>query len=418
MIKKYGFVSIASMLLCVSACVQPPANLAGPTSTLSEPRWNSSDHLTNPFPPTSPRSLTIAISRAGDMIAFPIPNKRTSDGRILPSEGLLVVDLEKRQVRKFTYRIPNLELVDPTFSPDASLIAFVATPTPRFGWGEIWIASVDGSPRSRVNECERSYMAPRFSVDGKRIAYFRDLWTPASAPTGMWPEYRSTLRFQPWGVFELDLATARDEQVSQTGWRLPNQLRYDEMRNGIVVWALEQLKLVNTAKGPAWQPVPLYQAPAPAPTAARAYEAPRTHYIEKTGATWAVGNTPAPLVRSIEQRADLLDFVNGAYIWTVASPPLPYRNIRVVRQSAGMSQDLFGLDDLTGRATQGSFPTGLFFSEDACTATYWAGSLESPRIAVAGLCQTSPVQIELMSIDDLEKNAVEIELHWIFGDAC
>lgn len=417
--QRRNFLLWAAALFTAVACgLPPPKTLTILGSTLGDPRWDAPEQETNPMEPITSRPLSIALSKSGDRIAFPIPNKRSPYGRVLPSEGLLILDLGNQTATKLSYRTPTIELVDPAFSPDGATLAMVATPVPRFGWGEIWITSVDGQPARRIKGHQRSYMSPQFSADSGKLAFFGDIWTPESNPTMMWPEYRSRSSAQPWGVFEMDLSSSREERLSDMGWGVADQIRYDGSLNGIVVWAHRRLKLVELPQGPAWRPMQTWEAPFPAPKGAEDFAVPRTVVLKRAGASWSIQATPPPPPAGDDTDVRLLDVTSSGHYWAInPASSSSSEPVKFVRTDGASVAKLFDSNDLPRRSTGGVYPRGLFFSDDGCTAAYWAGSIEAPEIGVVKYCKPDAIEVQLLSIPELADSAKRMDLNWTFGDS-
>jgi hypothetical protein len=117
---------------------------------------------------------------------------------------------------------------------------------------------------------------------------------------------------------------------------------------------------------------------------------------------------------------DLLDVAAGAYLWAEGEPVAAGGDVRIV--TAGPDQlpkELLDRGLLPDRATGAErYPTGLFFSDDGCTAAYRAGSLKAPSVGVVPLCGPSDKQVTRYAIEDVVRDAKVVVTGWEFGSDC
>jgi imidazolonepropionase-like amidohydrolase/Tol biopolymer transport system component len=110
----------------------------------------------------SPDGRVIAFARA-------LPDMAIQRWR----SDLLLLDVDSGTIRKLSITgIPNPEMSDPVWVRGGRRIAFVARNPRRGPGGRVWIVAASGGQASPVTEDSVQALAPTFTADGSRMAYF------------------------------------------------------------------------------------------------------------------------------------------------------------------------------------------------------------------------------------------------------
>ncbi|MEZ6030188.1 MAG: hypothetical protein R3C46_10615, partial [Hyphomonadaceae bacterium] len=250
---------------------------------LSLPRWNADGYLERTgHNPNTQQPGRIALDHDGRRLALTVPG--------LPSAGLLVLDMETGKALLLDNETPAVEYAEPAFSRDGAHVVFLATPVPRFGWTEIWIATAAGQYERRMKGCFDRHRAPAFSPDGARLAYYRGLTRTDSTQwrSPMWPEQRDNLTFDPYGVFELDLRDGAERQISDLVYHTPQWLEYADATTLVVAASGLMGRSTDSRLGASWLPAAssaVTTALDGLPDAATLIRAPvQWHRVRETGA--------------------------------------------------------------------------------------------------------------------------------------
>jgi Tol biopolymer transport system component len=141
---------------CTCRPETPRGPLAIPTLTPRSPG--------TPEPPKPPPDMNIAFAsdRAGTFDIY----RMTAQGS---------------NVQRLTFDA-SMQERDPSWSPDGTLIAFTKKKRLSDWFGEVWIMNADGSNQRKLV----TGGAPRFSPDGKRIAYHALVGSRVDLPLALW----------------------------------------------------------------------------------------------------------------------------------------------------------------------------------------------------------------------------------------
>lgn len=87
--------------------------------------------------------------------------------------AIMLLDVASGTMRELSITgIPNPQVSDPVWAPDGKEIAFVARAARSQRGGRVWIVAAAGGQASPVTEQSVQALAPTFTADGRRMAYF------------------------------------------------------------------------------------------------------------------------------------------------------------------------------------------------------------------------------------------------------
>ena len=140
----------------------------------------------------------------------------------------------------FEHPDASMALVEPTFSPDGRLIAFVVARPSRAGGitevSEIWISDTLGNVSKKLRTSNRLYSAPAFSPDGRKLAYFRDIEDEEAGPSPEAAERRASRGEVALALFEYDLALQTEVQLTTQPFTSPFRLHYAKDGSGALIF--------------------------------------------------------------------------------------------------------------------------------------------------------------------------------------
>ena len=111
----------------------------------------------------SPDGRAIAFAR---VVMPDSPNSR-------PRSAIMLLDVGSGNVRELSIKgLPSPNVSDPVWLGDRKQIAFVTRAAPSEKGGRIWTVSVDGGQATPISAESMQALAPVFSADGRRMAYF------------------------------------------------------------------------------------------------------------------------------------------------------------------------------------------------------------------------------------------------------
>lgn len=181
----------------------------------------------------SPDGRVIAFARA---LPDPVKRRWRSD--------LLLLDVTSGTIRELSIAgLPNPEASDPVWIRGGRQIAFVARNARGPRGGRVWIVAASGGQASPVTEASVQALAPTFSSDGRRMAYFApdsagrtQVWIQdiTDTNTGAGPPIRVTnhtdvtptrIRWIPEGSALMYSADGRLWKVAASGGQ-PTEIRF------------------------------------------------------------------------------------------------------------------------------------------------------------------------------------------------
>jgi Tol biopolymer transport system component len=112
----------------------------------------------------------------GQSIAFVLGEESPQSQAHTPSLNLYIVDVSTGEVRQLTH-FQNTRVLEPIFSPDGAMVAFVAAPNDTPEWFEPWLVAADGRGLRRFDERGTLILNPRAATPA--IA-----WLPEFSPGG------------------------------------------------------------------------------------------------------------------------------------------------------------------------------------------------------------------------------------------
>jgi hypothetical protein len=136
-----------------------------------------------------------AIDDDGDTFLTPTPTPTFQDIYVMNPDGSAITRLTSN---------PGWEDIEPTWSPDSSMIAFASM---RDGNYEIYVMNADGSRQTRLTNNPASDMNPAWSPDGSKIAF-------KSLRDGNWEIYV----MNPDGSGQTNLSNRRSSDERDPDW--------------------------------------------------------------------------------------------------------------------------------------------------------------------------------------------------------
>lgn len=175
--------------------------------------WNSpeSEAAQRDLPPParSPDKgyYDFALSMDGTLLAAALP--------FAPSNALIVVDIASRRGWHLKHPHRRVLVTNPSFLPDGRLALVVTPPPLYFGVSEIWINDVRGASSACISgRPPYRYGKPHFSGDSAQCLTFREA-NPGQYPQSVGMPRREYREPPPVSLFEIDLATGEERQLSQ-----------------------------------------------------------------------------------------------------------------------------------------------------------------------------------------------------------
>uniref|UniRef100_UPI0030D7888A hypothetical protein n=1 Tax=uncultured Maricaulis sp. TaxID=174710 RepID=UPI0030D7888A len=159
-----------------------------------------------------------AVSEGGAFIAWtPVSG---------PVNQLRLMDIERGVSLEIRHPSELVKLSDPAFSPDERFVAFVATPPPYFGVGEIWIVDLQRRSAARVDlpPCS-SPRHPSLSENAEAVFYSNSV-SPCPT-TNFRPEYRGRLVYS---LFYTDVESYETTRLMSESYFIPVRTRFSTGR--------------------------------------------------------------------------------------------------------------------------------------------------------------------------------------------
>jgi hypothetical protein len=389
---------------------------------LDWPRWDAPDYSTRTImDPNELSQFRIALDHTGKRMAVAVPGR--------PSPGLILFDLDSERGTLLTYPVPTLELVEPSFSRDGKQVVFLATPVPRFGWTEIWIASSEGVFERRLPDCHGRHRAPAFSPDGRQVAYFRDADRASSEAwlKVMWPEQRSRLLFHPFGIFIYDLDTQVERQITSLAYYVVEFIEF-MTDDSLFVSAGGLLGRPNQPGGErSWMPED------GSPNVKSALDAlPNSKQLwEQTRRAVLLLDirAPEPVIASPESigvprmaevdlaphgRPIVMTPIDPLRAATTPFRPFEYRYFLVRDRGTELLLDTTSIPNFSPSVSSAT----LSVSGDLCTMAWWGTDGSQELITVTNVCSGGEREYRTFAVDDLARGARKITAPWGFGDVC
>ncbi len=152
-----------------------------------------------------------------------------------PSNEIELIDIDAMTAIVIAVPQRQMTIANPTFSPDDKSLAFVATPHGYFGVAQIWVVSLTGETEAVVGDLTKGFRYPTFSHDGKKLAYWRDVWPEPTLPRKRPKEFTE---LSPWALFEYDLSDKVERQLAQQAYAIPCGVFYDPKSDGLYYCAI------------------------------------------------------------------------------------------------------------------------------------------------------------------------------------
>ena len=396
--------SVVLLLLVAAACTRflegPPTLLPG----LDEPRWYEPDYPVDKWrSPNKAGPGPIAISEDGSKIAFAIPG--------LTETGIVLHDLTLDQTILFKDKSPVIEYVDPTFSADSKRIAFIATPIPQYGIGEVWIADVEGNYQSRIAEPGRSYRGAQFHPkDPDLIAYYKDIFEARNP--AVHPELRSERSFFPFDVFEYDLGGRTETRWKSdgAGWAGISRIDYDASGEVLILKAFDELR--RNAYGSLSRV--LHSTPSELKIYGRG-----THILTRTGAPNASSSKLEHLETALIESGGKIASVSNEGPVVVHGPTekIPPFSFKWILTPGNGKPNATIFDTRTDHAHNIEANPDLNMTKDLCTLAYWSTGEKGDEITILRRC-AGPLEPRIaISLSDLLGNAKAAAAPaWRLGD--
>lgn len=408
--------SPALAILFAASCTRIMAERPTGFPDTSLPRWDAPDYLAKtPHNPDRQRPDKLALDHTGRRLAFAVPG--------LPSQGLLVLDLVTGTVVVLNNAIPSIEYVEPGFSRDGERLVFLATPVPRFGWSEIWIASPNGQYETRLPGCNARHRAPTFSPDGAHIAYYRGLDERDSTQwrSAMWPEQRGAMTLQAYGIFELALSDNRQRQIAGLAYHSPSWIEYAD-NDTLMIGATGLLGRRDGDSPLAWIPAldaSVRTALDHLPGAKALIRQPnQTHLIRDIHAT---GPVISPAYRTGPPEEPAIISAPAGRPVTTETERMPEGAARSFEHAlhfvgAETGPPLFDTRTAPGFALHDDQMIGV--SGDLCTIAYWGQLNGQVTVSTRNRCSTESHPDQTHLVSDLVGRARVAQSPWRFGEAC
>jgi len=422
---KLSPIRVLSLLMVVSAfsaCTRFLEERPQAYPELDWPRWDAPDYSTRTtMNPNELSQFRIALDHTGKRMAVAVPGR--------PSPGLILFDLDSERGMLLTYPVPTLELVEPSFSRDGSQVVFLATPVPRFGWTEIWIASSEGVFERQLPDCHGMHRAPVFSPDGRQIAYFRDADRASSNAwlNAMWPEQRSRLLSHPFGIFTYDLDTQVERQITGLAYTVPKFIEFMS-EDSLFVSAGGLLgRPTQPGAEKSWMPEDgspnVVSALDAFPNSKQLWEQTlRAVLLSDIRGSEPVIASPESI--GVSRLADVELAPEGQPVVMVPIDALrpattPFRpfEYRYSLVRDGRTELLLDTTSIPNFSPSVSSAT-LSVSGNLCTLAWWGTDGSQELITVTNVCSRRGPEYRTFAVDDLARGARKITAPWSFGDVC
>lgn len=420
--RQLGALVFFAAALAPSACTRFVEERPQAYPELDWPRWDAPDYSTRTImDPNELSQFRIALDHTGSRMAVAVPGR--------PSPGLILLDLKTEKATLLTNQISTLELVEPSFARDGRQVVFLATPVPRFGWTEIWIASSEGVFERRLPDCHGMHRAPVFSPDGRQVAYFRDADRASSDAwlNVMWPEQRSRLLSHPFGIFAYDLETRAERRITGLAYSL---VEFIEFMSEDSLFVSAGGLLGHTTQPDMERSLIPEDGTANVVSALDAFPNSKELWEQTTRAVLLLDvGDPEPVIASpeaigVSRLADVELAPEGqpivmAPIDSLRAATTPFRpfEYRYSLVRDGANELLLETTSIPSFSRSVS-RTPLSLSGDLCTMAWWGTDGSQELITVTDVCTLGQQQFKTFVVDELVRKAQKIMAPWNFGDVC